>query len=100
MYEADSDIKGYIEWIHEEQEALPRMSIASDDDTDCTEESDSECVWEQDSDAVMGMEDDLEELHGIHLKSNPDMEHDSDDEEDEDDEEDDEQEEDKEEDVE
>jgi len=92
MYEADSDTEGSLEWVYLEPEALPAVSISSDDDTDSTE-LDGKYDSELDPDVDMRMEDDVDAPDSVDLDGDVDMERDSDDEEEEDKEEEDEKEE-------
>jgi len=67
------DTEGRLERVYLEPEALPAMSISSDDDTDSTK-SDGEYYSECDSDVDMCMEDDVDALDGIDSDGDVDME--------------------------
>ena len=90
-------MEGYLERVYLEPEALPAVSISSDDDPDSTEKSDSEYDSEHNSDVDIRMEDDVDAPDGIDLDGDVDMERDGDDDEEEDNEEEDEEKEDEEE---
>jgi len=67
-------MEGQLERVYLELEALPTVSIPSDDDTDPTEESDSEYDSDHDSRVDMRTEDDEDALHGVDLDGDVDME--------------------------
>jgi len=75
-----------LERVYVETQALPAVSISSDDDTDSTE-SNGKYHVERDPDVDMCMQDDVDALDGVDLDSNVDMERDGDGEEEEDQEE-------------
>jgi len=72
MYEADSDMEGYLEQVYLELEAAPAMSISPDDDTDSAE-SHGEYNSEQDSDVDMSMKDEVDAPDGVDLDGDVDM---------------------------
>jgi len=84
MSEPDLDTKGWLDRVYLQPEALPVMSLSSDDGTDSTE-LDSQYDSERESDVDMHMEDDVDALDGIDLDGDVDMEKDGEDKEDEED---------------
>jgi len=72
-------MEGSPEQVLLEPEALPAMSISSDDDTDSTEESDGEYNSEHDSDVDMRREDDVDKIYGVVVNGVVDMVTDGDD---------------------
>jgi len=81
MPEEDLDKEGSLERVYFEPEALPTVSISSDDDTDCAE-LDGEYDSERDSHVDMRMEDDVDAPESVDVDGDVDMERDSEDEED------------------
>jgi len=90
MYEADSDTEGWLEQVYVHLEAMPAVSITSDDDTDSTKELDGECDSEHAPDVDMRMEDDVDAPESVDSDDNVVKERDGENEEEDDDEEDDE----------
>jgi len=79
MYEADSHTEGYLEQVYSKHEALPAMSMSSDDDTNFTDESDCELVWEHDSDVGLWLEGDVDAPYSVDSDGDVAMELDGDD---------------------
>jgi hypothetical protein len=57
-----------------EPEALPAVSISSNDETNTTEDTDFQYDSAHDYDVDVGMEDDAEAPHGVNLDCNVDVE--------------------------
>jgi hypothetical protein len=89
-YEADSEMEGTLERVYLELEALPAMSISSNDDTDSTEKLGGKYDSALDPDVGMRMADDVDAPDGIDINGVVYMERDGDDDEEEDEEEEDE----------
>jgi hypothetical protein len=79
MYQADSNTEGKLQWVYSELGASPAVTIASDNDTDSTEELDGDYDSEHDSNVDMRMEDDVDALDSVDLDDDVDMERDGDD---------------------
>jgi len=77
MYKAKSDTEGILERVYLVLEASPTVSIASDDDTDSTEESDGKYDTAYNADVHIRMEDEVDALDGIGLGDDVDMDRDS-----------------------
>jgi len=84
MYKAELETEGKLEQEYLKWEVSAAVSISSDDDTNCTEESDGEYDSEHDSGEGMRMEDDVAALDIVELDGDVDIERDSDNEEEED----------------
>jgi hypothetical protein len=77
VYKADSDREAKLEGVYLEPEALPAVSLCSDDDTDSTE-PDGKYDSEHNTNVDMCMDEDVDALDGIDLDGDGDMVRDGD----------------------
>jgi hypothetical protein len=77
-YKAAAGMEGKQEQVNYEPEPLPRVSVFSDNDSNCTEESDGKYDSKYDSGVHMHMADTVDAPDGIEFDGSVDMERDGD----------------------
>jgi hypothetical protein len=73
MYKVDSETKGKLEQVYLKAEALPTVSMSSDDDSDSTEGADGKYISTHNSNVDMSMADDVDAPYGGDLDSDVEM---------------------------